>query len=529
MTLLALLALAAALLIAAALWFETGQQRPQAAQALGLAVFVLAIGAYLSGLTPPTPIPPEPPTGSDFGGYRPHFQGFGSDTIGGRGGPVCHARDYGSLVACVQARQGCADTPQTCARVVVFDQSGIYDGQGGQITITSPYLTIAGQTAPSGTEGNCSSECGNAGGVTLANTRFLIDTHDVVVQHLKIRRPPRQLNGCSVGDAGDGGRNDHVHHVIYDHVTCTWADEVNNYLAAGPGSHDIMLADSLVAEGLWPNAWGGIGAGVAQDSTIVRNLFSQHYSRQPIWGSPTHTIVANNVSYNGTDNTYGADTLPAFFGDADGDATGGSEETVILNNVMIPGPNSGGVRALVGFSKKSESVQSSRLYLSGNTGPGLSGEGDGQWQATVCGTYGNYSNAATCGPGSNLRSNSPFGWFSSLNFVAIPTSAVRDSVLANAGARPRDRDAADLRIVDDVVNGTGTHFLDWNSIQNLGGMPTLAVRTRTCNPPSDPNGAGIRTLTDGSRNTRLEDWLESDGSCGAQRLEVKPAVFSRSR
>jgi hypothetical protein len=519
--LIALFVLAALCLLAAAAWFANGKMAPEAAQAAGLAVFVLAVGLVIVAAPPEPPEPPIPtPPAGDYGGYRPHLQGFGANTRGGRGGTICRVRTFVDLQTCVAPRQGCADTSETCARIVVFDQSGTLDGQGGQLSIVSPYLTIAGQTGPTRTEGSCNANCEQAGGVTLANTRLLVDTHDVVVQHLRVRRPPPHLNGCSVGDAGDGGDNSHVYNVIFDHVTCSWSHEVNNYLAAGPGSHQIMLADSLIAEGLWSNAWGGIGAGVAQDSTIVRNLFSQHYSRQPIWGSPTQAILANNLSYNGTDSTYAGDTLPAFFGDADGDATSGSEETVILNNVMIPGPNSGGVRALVGFSKKSQSVAVSKLYLSGNVGPGLAGEGDGQWVATVCGNYGNYQNAATCGPGSNLRTNSPFPWFTALTFQLLPANAVKDAVLANAGARPRDRDAADIRMINDVTAGTGTHFLDWNSIQNLGGMPTLATRARTCDPPDD--GPGNRILADGSRNTTVEDWLESDSACGARRLEVWP-------
>jgi hypothetical protein len=525
MTILALLAVAAVLLVAAGVLFHRGGQSPQAVQAGALALFVLAV-AFALAEAPVPPIPP--PSAGDFGGYRPHFQGFGAQSAGGRGGPVCQASNYAQLAACVAPRQGCDGTAARCARIVAFDTSGTYDGGGGQLAITSPYLTIAGQTAPSATEGSCQANCSGAGGVTLANVRLLVDTHDVVIQHLRVRRPPRQLNGCSIGDAGDGGRNDHVYNVIADHLTCTWADEVNNFLVASPGSHQILLTDSLIAEGLWPNAWGGIGAGIGHDATVVRNVFSQHYSRQPIWGSPTQTILANNVSYNGTDSTPAGDTLPAFFGDADADSGGGTEETVILNNVQIAGPNSGGVRALLGLSKKSESVPQSRLYLSGNSGPGLAGEGDGQWNGTVCGNYGStYTNAATCGPGSNLRTNTPFPWFTALNFVLIPTASVRDAVLANAGARPRDRDAADLRMLDDIVKGTGTHFLNWESIQNLGGMPTIATRTRTCDPPAD--GPGSRILADGSANTRVDDWLESDSSCGAQRLEALPSVFRRPR
>jgi hypothetical protein len=443
---------------------------------------------------------------TDFGGYRPHYQGHGTRTPGGRGGEIRRVATPSQLQQAVQPRAGCQDTPETCARVVLFEASGTWD-LGGQLAITSPYLTIAAQTAPDD-------------GVTLVNTRFLIDTHDVVVQHLKIRRPPRSLNACSIGDAGDGGDNSHVHDVVYDHVTCTWSEEVNNLLMAGPGSHDIALLDSLVAEALWPNKLGGIGAGITYRATVARTLFSQQWSRNPIWGSPAQLALYNSVSYNGTNNAHGYDALPAFYGDADGDGSDGAgEETVLVNNVLIPGPDSGPVPALLGLSKKADSIAAgAKIYLAGNQGPGITGpEGAGQWAATVCvGSYGTYANAATCGANSNMRTDTPFTWWLQAQPVVLPTSDVLAHVLAHAGARPANRDAADLRMIADVQQGTGTHFLDASSVV----MPTLRAQTRTCAGPTDPHGPGTRTLADGTRNTVLEDWLESDPACGARRLEV---------
>lgn len=488
-------ALAATLYAQARAW-------PPVAVSASLAVLTLALGLTLR----PEVEPPEPPTLTDFGGYRPHYQGHGTTTPGGRSGDVRHVADGAQLADAVRARSGCANTPATCARMVLFDVSGNYAVSGGQLTIDSPYLTLAGQTAPDD-------------GVTLVNTRLMVDTHDVVVQHLRVRQPPQLLNACSIGDAGDGGDNSHVSHVVFDHVTCTWAKETNNLLVARPGSHDIAILDSLIGEGLWPMGWGGIGAGIGEKNTVARNLFTQHWSRQPIWGATGEHALYNNVSYNGTDSTPGGSTLPAFFGDADGESDPpGAEQTVIMNNVLLAGPNSGSVRAFLGLSKKQGSIDAgSRIYLAGNQGS-VSRSAD-QWGATVCtGSYGTYANAATCGASSNLRTDTLFPWWTAYRFVVIPTTDVLARVLDNAGARPRNRDAADTRMVADVRNGTGTHFLDTSDVT----LPTLRTTTRVCTPPSDPHGAGTRTLADGARNTRLEDWLEADPTCGAQRLEARP-------
>ena len=499
-------------------------------------LIVLALVAYLQLVI--APIPPgngtkPPPQAGDFGGYRPHFQGFGATTRGGRGGPICTVDtltidgsqtfgQLGDLGDCTAPRPGCADTWETCARTVVFGVSGTSAGTG-QVSITSPFLTIAGQTAPRGDEGDGDS---GVGGVTLEGARFLIDTHDVVVQHLRIRRPPVSLNALSVGDAGDGGDNSHVRHVIIDHVSVSWADQVNNYLQAGPGSSNILLVDSLLYEGLWVNAWGGIGAGVGGDATIVRNVFAHHWSRQPIWGSNSRLIVANNVTYNGTNNSGGYDTLPAFYGDLDGEGNApGRTDAMILHNVLVPGPDSGPVQAFLGFSKKQGSVDAgSKAFLEGNLGPGITGSnGDGQWVATVCtGGYGTYPNAATCGPGSNMRTNTPFPWWDGFKMGTL-TANVRDQVLANAGARPTDRDSADRRVLEDVTQGDGTHYLDWAAVQSrYGGMPPIARRFRVVTLPGNANAPGSRTLQDGSKNTVLEDWLETDPQFGAQRLERRP-------
>jgi hypothetical protein len=473
-----------------------------------LAFLALAVGV-LAGVQPPTPIPPEPipPTTGDFGGYRPHLQGWGATTRGGRGGEV---RIIGTLNAqelatAVAARPGCVNTWESCARTVVFSISGTADASAlGQISITSPYLTIAAQTAPSG-------------GYTLAGARLLIDTHDVVVQHLRIRRPPQSLNALSVGDAGDGGDNSHVVNVILDHVSVSWAWDVNNYLQAGPGSTRIMVTDSMIYEGLWTNAWGGICAGIGGDTTFMRNVVAHCWSRQPIWGSPFRGIVANNVIYNGTQPSP-TDALPGFMGDADGDGSSASaSESMVLWNVLVPGPDSGQPTAFLGFSKKSGSISAgSKAFLEGNSGPGgNTPQGDGQW-ATVCGNYGAaYTNAATCGPTSNMRTNTPFSWWNDFKMATL-TSNVRDTVLAGAGARPKDRDSADARVLADVTEGDGTHYLDWAAVQSrYGGMPTITSRTITLNLPATPNANGSRTLQDGTHNTQLEDWLEAE----ARKLE----------
>ncbi|MBU4396775.1 hypothetical protein KKC08_01230, partial [Patescibacteria group bacterium] len=99
----------------------------------------------------------------------PGAQGFGSQTIGGRGGRVIKVTNLngsgsGSLKEAIEA---------SGPRIVIFDVSGIIDLNYDSIKIKNPYLTIAGQTAP-------------GGGILIKGRIKLVDTHDIVLRYLKI-------------------------------------------------------------------------------------------------------------------------------------------------------------------------------------------------------------------------------------------------------------------------------------------------------------------------------------------------------
>ena len=78
-----------------------------------------------------------------------------------------------------------------------------------------------------------------------------------------------------------------------------------------------------------------------------------------------------------------------------------------------------------------------------------------------------------------------------------PVGEVRDWVLANAGARPADRDPADARVARSVRARTGTII---KSQTDVGDWPELAKNRRKLTIPENPNG-------DGDGYTNLEEWL----------------------
>jgi len=77
-----------------------------------------------------------------------------------------------------------------------------------------------------------------------------------------------------------------------------------------------------------------------------------------------------------------------------------------------------------------------------------------------------------------------------LGLIAAPASSVLERVLASAGARPKDRDVVDQRIVADVRARSG-RIID--SQDEVGGYPTAAATRRTLDVPADVE-AWLRTL-----------------------------------
>ena len=65
----------------------------------------------------------------------------------------------------------------------------------------------------------------------------------------------------------------------------------------------------------------------------------------------------------------------------------------------------------------------------------------------------------------------------------MPAKDVQDSVIANAGARPWDRDDIDRRILENAIEGRGKHL---DSEQEVGGYPKVA-ETRQVFVPADWN------------------------------------------
>ena len=72
----------------------------------------------------------------------------------------------------------------------------------------------------------------------------------------------------------------------------------------------------------------------------------------------------------------------------------------------------------------------------------------------------------------------------------LPAEDVPMHVLANAGARPKDRDAIDMRLVNEFITGTGNQI---DSQNEVGGYPEVEPVYRALELPSE--------------NESIESWL----------------------
>lgn len=381
----------------------------------------------------------------------PGAVGWAAETPGGRGGRIIrvtnlNATGPGSFRAAIET---------SGPRIVVFEVAGIIDLGRSTLTISEPFLTIAGQTAPTP-------------GITIVRGGIDIRTHDVIMRHIRIRTGvdgQARRSGWEV----DGVSTIAARNVIVDHCTITWAlDE--NLSASGPRftgntpeewrrgtSHNITFSYNVLAEGIanashpkGEHSKGSLLHDNASGILIYRNLYAHNYERNPLLKGGVHAAVVNNfifnpgaqaIHYNLMDLEWG--TQPHELG-----------ELSAVGNVL---------RA--GFSTREDiafltigGVGDLRYYGRDNIAVDRRGE-----PLPMLGRY-------TTGTARIIEANRPQIWPEGL--AVLPANQVETHVLRFAGARPWDRDAHDVRVLFDVAEGRG-HIID--DEREVGGYPQIAA------------------------------------------------------
>ncbi len=426
------------------------------------------------------------------GGAAPAFpgaKGFGAVTPGGRGGRVLKVTNLddagpGSF------REACRTAGP---RTIIFDVAG-YIGLKSDIEIRQPFCTIAGQTAP-------------GGGVCVRGAGLVINTHDVVIRHMRFRlgeidpEKVEHFRDC-VHIAGQTPPS----RIILDHCSLTWA--VSRNLVTWSGAHDITVQWCLIAQPLRRKEndgrkYGGMGFLVGDGTkniSVHHALFAHQYQRNPRLKHGVRADLVNNVIYN-----WGSGGA-AVMGDFGRDPAAAAVEANLIHNWFQAGPDTPAEPAVV------HALTSARLYAAGNIT-------NHAWLSRDL-------VAATTNVTSVQRP-----WPA----APVTTHTAEEAyplVLEHAGAtRPR-RDAADQRIVETVRAGAGGYV---GSEHEAGGWPDLAggsVRpdrdsdglpdewetAAGLDPDDATDGAGDRT---GDGYTNLEEWLNALAA-GVSRPDAPP-------
>jgi hypothetical protein len=390
----------------------------------------------------------------------PGAEGFGTTTPAGRGGRILvvsnlNAHGPGSLAAAI-AESG--------PRTIVFEVGGTIELEHN-LVVREPFLTVAGQTAPEP-------------GITLLGAGFVVNTHDVLVQHLRARpgdRPngadPESRDGISV--VGDRRGETAVYNVVIDHCSVSWAvDEGMSTWYAGV--HDVTFSHNFIAENLsqsiHPKGEHSKGLLVGDHSrriALIGNIFAHNMRRNPLVKGDTSTLIVNNVIYNGGGQGIGF---------SDRERSGPSAATII-GNLFIPGVDTRGDEYLW---RGPHTSNETAIYLEGN--------------AVDTGTLVPYR------PSRSIRDvvvSAPPVAVTPLTVLSAVD--LEGTLVLSAGARPAQRDPTDRRILQDLAARTG-RIID--SQEEVGGYPTPTPTYRALFLPDDPSGDD-----DGDGYTNLEAWL----------------------
>ncbi|WP_156347030.1 polysaccharide lyase family 1 protein [Sphingomonas sp. Leaf33] len=391
---------------------------------LGLAATMLAASVPVTAQ--------EPAAGPQIA--FPGAVGPAARTPGGRGGRIIrvttlNADGPGSLKAALDAKG---------PRIIVFEVGGVIDMGLKSWTITEPFVTIAGQTAPSP-------------GITLIKGGLDVKAHDVVMRHIRVRTGADGQAKRSGWEA-DSFSTIGAYNVIVDHCTFSWAID-ENMSASGPRltgktvedwrrgtSHDITFSYNAAYEGLADSSHpkgehskGSLIHDNATGITIWRNLYAHNVERNALFKGGAQGVFVNNLIYDPQRRALHYN-LMALEWEGHPYVTG---ELSAVGNVYRGGPSTEGRVPFLMLGGDGD------LRYHGRDNVAVDKYGE---PLPMVGRYGDTKARL-------IEVAKPVVWVPGLPVLA--SKDVETHVLANAGARPWDRDADDIRVFFFVAEGRG--------------------------------------------------------------------------
>ena len=391
----------------------------------------------------------------------------GDPTEGGKGGKIVRvttlAKDGPGSLAAALAMKG--------PRIIVFEVGGAIDLERSGLVIDEPYVTIAGQTAPSP-------------GITIMRGGIDVKTHDVKISHLRVM----------MGDAGQPRRSGWeadalstvaAHDVVIENNTFMWAVD-ENMSASGPRftgdtveewregtSHDITFRLNFAFEGLadssHPKGEHSKGSLVHDNATNIvfdRNIWAHNVERSPLVKGGGQVLLINNfiydpglraVHYNLMDLEWlGQPHVRGEITAVGNVMRGGNSTSEDLPFLML-----GGVGDLAYYGRDNVAVDRHGEIL------------------PMFGTYGQ-TTARLIEVGEPLMDIS--------SYDVMPTAEVETNLLRHGGARPWDRTDEEIRVLFYIAEGRGEVI---DSQEETGGYPVLP-ETRAAFDPSAWNLATMK-------------------------------------
>lgn len=393
----------------------------------------------------------------------PHAIGFGTDTPGGRGGQIIYVTNLsdsgdGSLRSALTA---------SGRRLVLFRVSGTITLES-DIRIKEPYLTIAGQTAP-------------GEGVQIRGAQIRIETHDIIIRYLKVRSGDLQNDSTEENrDAITVNNLNQAYNIVIDHSTLIWGPDIGG-LSFLNGTHDSTVSYSIIGEGLYlshhpeanlDNNGHSMSMNITElDSsvpprriTVHHNLLTTSGDRNPRVIGGKNIDIVNNVIYNWKYSS----------------SQGNPRSLNLINNVYIRGPMTSNVSAFFIWMPLVEDggkLHSGSVYEAGNVREGFWTRRKGPSQV--------YTDALFT-PYSMSQEDSP--------------DIAYDKVLRDAGANLQVstttgdfrtiRDSVDQRIIDNVLNRTGSFYngVDYDSALGFRAISWPELQSGTAAIDDDLDG-----------------------------------------
>ncbi len=397
----------------------------------GVAVMVAAALAFTPGLAVAADGHPADPTQGGAGGRIIRVTTLAKD------GP-------GSLKEALEA-QG--------KRTIVFEVGGAIDLERSTLQIKNPFVTIAGQTAPSP-------------GITILRGGIDVTGHDVVVSHIRVLTG---VDGQALrsGWEADAFSTVAAHNVVVEHCSFLWAID-ENMSASGPRftgktpqdwrantSRNIIFRENLAAEGLanasHPKGEHSKGSLIHDNATGIvfyRNLWAHNVERAPLVKGGAQVLMINNMIYDPGRRAVHYN-LMALEWAGQPYQTG---EITAVGNVMRAGPSTapglpflmlGGDGHLAYYGRDNLAVDQW-----GNAAPAFGRYGETQARL--------------------ITSKTPLAKLD--GYAVLPAAELETNLLATVGARPWDRSAEETRVLFFVAEGRGEIIDDEREV---GGYPAI--------------------------------------------------------